>query len=123
MAIVEKKVNLYFLVVERLPYDVNIGDPSMEELKVVLDLGNRVASLVIDGKVVQLSPDPDYMHLLANVKDGTESEDFTSSTSKVPSSESSSRVDDNGEDVEVDEEFILRINDDSPNESNIIRSN
>lgn len=49
----QKKVKLdFFLVVDGLQYVVIIGDPSMEELKVVLDLDGRIASFVIDGEAV-----------------------------------------------------------------------
>lgn len=45
-------VNLYFLVVDGSPFDVIVGDPAMEELKGVIDLGNRQVRLTKEQKKV-----------------------------------------------------------------------
>lgn len=102
------KVKLNFLVVEGLPYDVIIGDPTMEELKAVLDLANRVATFDIDGDAVQLPLHPDYINCPVNEKEGTDSEDFTSASSAVPSLESSSDESETGKEDNGDE-FLLTL--------------
>lgn len=55
----------------------------MEELKAVLDFGNRTALFVIDGEVVQHQLDPNFVHLPSGAKDSTDSENFTSARSAV----------------------------------------
>lgn len=58
----EKKiVNLSFLVVEGSPYDVFVRDPTMENMKGVLDLRKLVASFVINGNQVEIPMQPDHV--------------------------------------------------------------
>lgn len=114
MTLGEKKVRFAILVVDGLLYSVTIGDPSMEELKTALDMGNRVASFVMDGEVVWLPLHPEYLHLSAKSKDSIDAEEFTSSTSGVPLSESPSNDDEKEDHGGEDGEFNLTIRDDCP---------
>lgn len=55
----ELVVNLNFLVVEGSTFYVIRGDPAMERLKGVIDLGNRQVSLKKEGKTVIMPLEPD----------------------------------------------------------------
>lgn len=55
----EKIAKLNFFVVEGSPFDVIVGDPTMENLKGVLDLENRVTSFGVDGAKIEIPMDPD----------------------------------------------------------------
>lgn len=54
-------MKLNFLVEEGSPYDVIVGDPTMEILEKVLDFGNRVASFVVTGDKIGIPMEPDYV--------------------------------------------------------------
>lgn len=72
----------------------------MEKLKWVLDIGNRVASFIIDGAVVQVPMDLEYVYEDVNGKDVTDSEDFMSAAlAAVPSGQSEEEEKGTGEEL------------------------
>lgn len=64
-----KRFNSDFLGMDILSYHVFIRDLVMKELKAVFDLGKCVQSLVIDGKVFQLSRNAKYVHKSPRIRD------------------------------------------------------
>lgn len=83
----ENVVKLTFLVVEGSPYDVIVGDPTMETMEGVLDLGNQVASFVVDGDKIEIPMEPDYIHGDPGYKSATDTDEFSSATSAGQSEE------------------------------------
>lgn len=85
MTLDEMQVGLDLLAGNGILYDVIIEYPSMEELRAVIDLGNRVPSLVIDGEVFWLLLDTEYTQLPDRAEDSTDSDHSTLATSAVTS--------------------------------------
>lgn len=101
----EKVVRMTFPVVEGLPYDVIVGDLTMETMEGVLELGNGFASFFVDGDKIELPMEPDYVHENPGYKAGTDTEDYISAKSAGDPEE--------GRDTDSDtmeEELILMIN-------------
>lgn len=86
----QKVVKLNFLFVDGSPYEVIVGDPIMEILQGVLDLGYREESFSIDGQRVEITMELDCDHEDPGCKLETDSEDFTSATSGCSSDSSTS---------------------------------
>lgn len=102
----KKVVNPNFLVVQGSPYDVIVGDPTMESMEGVLDLGHRVGSFVVYGDKIEIPREPEYVQEDAGYKVGTDTDDFTSATSAEESEERQ------GSELEAsEEELIPMIND------------
>lgn len=79
--------NLEYLFIEVFPFDVIIGDSTVENLQAVIDLGRRKVRFTKDDHAVELSLMPDYDRDNP-APEGTDSEEFTSD-SLVRSSSSS----------------------------------
>lgn len=60
----QSTVPLDFLVIDRPPFDVIIGDPSLEDMKGLLDLGRREPHFKIDGAeaVVTIAPNSHWQN-------------------------------------------------------------
>lgn len=84
-----------------------VGDPPMESLERVLDLGQRVASFVVDGDMIEIPMQPDYVPEDPGYNGGTDTEDFTSATSGGESEEGNDMYS-----VSSEDELILMINGD-----------
>lgn len=82
-------MNLHFLVIENEPNDFIVGEPLMEILNGVLDIGNRLAPFTIEGETFQISMESDYFYEDLEAKNGTDSNYFTSAFSAVVSPEHS----------------------------------
>lgn len=83
----EKDVKLNFVVVKGSPYDVTVGNPTMESLERMLDLEHHVASFVVDGDKIEIPMHLDYVPEDPHYKAGTDTEDFTSATTTGGSEE------------------------------------
>lgn len=73
----EKFVKLSLLLIEGSQYEVIVGDPTMEGIRGALDLGNRVASAVVQGEKVDVPMYLYYVHEDPGYKYRADAEDFT----------------------------------------------
>lgn len=95
----------------------------MEEVRAVIDLGNRVHLYVIDGKVVRHLLNPDYMHLPAGAKESMDCKDYTWASSAASPSKCSWSEDEKEKGDGDEVALILIVKDDCPDGSTIKFSN
>ncbi len=72
----KKRVELSFLVVDGLPFDIIVGCPTMESLETCIDLGKRCVSMQVDGKLIELPLNLETPNM--GNPERTDSDDFTS---------------------------------------------
>lgn len=82
VAFVDMVVNLDLIVGDGSPFDVIIGDPAMEDLHAIINIGKRTVRFTREAHTIERTMEPDYSRA-KEYNGSTDSEVFKSDSSTI----------------------------------------